>query len=225
MSIVVRPYQDGDKKQVCAVFQEAWTGLAWDARKQGVRYALIRGAPLLFCAFAIVHAICGDLRCLAWVMGGLSLLFSCAVVFIAYRFGRGYTNYFQEALRTDLADVPAHYPADKHHGFFVAVKDDGSIVGMVALVSNSSEEAELKRMAVRRDCRGLGVGQKLVEYFEQQVRRGKWTYMMLATSSLHFAAQRLYTRCGFTFTHSVPLEFNLRVFFYRKELRSTPGVE
>src|SRR5882672_4573316 len=62
----------------------------------------------------------------------------------------------------DLADVASGYSASRGGGFWVA--DDDGVVGTVAIRPKSDGVCELKRLYLRADQRGTGLGQRLYEH-------------------------------------------------------------
>ena len=84
-----------------------------------------------------------------------------------------------------------------HLSFFVA-RDDGAAVGCAAWVSDSEDEAELKRMYVRPEARGLKVGRRLLEIVEAHARAAGVRILRLETGIRQPEALSLYRSAGFT---------------------------
>jgi len=70
----------------------------------------------------------------------------------------------------DLADVEANYFAGGGR-FDVVVDDDDVIVGSVGLFRVDRDTCELRKMYLRRDARGQGLGRRLVEHAIDHARR------------------------------------------------------
>lgn len=79
--------------------------------------------------------------------------------------------------------------------FFVAVTDDGDIIGCAALEIYSPKLAEIRSLAVSREAQGLGVGRRLVNACVERARLNKVLEVMAITSSDGF-----FQSCGFEYT-------------------------
>lgn len=94
-------------------------------------------------------------------------------------------------LDADLTDPAATYAA-----LWVAV-DNGSVVGSVALRDLGEGAVELKRMYLRPQQRGHGLGRQLLELALDWARGNGMRVVRLDTSERMVAAQRLYEAYGF----------------------------
>lgn len=100
------------------------------------------------------------------------------------------------------------YPAESNHlldvaslekpevSFFVARKD-GEIVGCCALVVSGEGAAEIKRMFVSPEARGLAIGRLLMEALEDCARATGLAAIRLETGISQPEAIGLYRRFGF----------------------------
>jgi amino-acid N-acetyltransferase len=79
--------------------------------------------------------------------------------------------------------------------FFVAVTNDGVIIGCAALEIYSPKLAEIRSLAVAREAQGLGVGRRLVNACVERARLNKILEVMAVTSSDGF-----FQSCGFDYT-------------------------
>lgn len=79
--------------------------------------------------------------------------------------------------------------------FFVAVTDDGEIIGCAALEIYSPKLAEIRSLAVSREAQGLGAGRRLVNACVERARLRKVLEVMAITSSDGF-----FQSCGFDYT-------------------------
>jgi putative acetyltransferase len=95
------------------------------------------------------------------------------------------------ALDADLDD-----PASTYAALWVAV-DEGNIVGSVALRDLGAQTLELKRMYLRRDQRGRGLGKELLLLALDWARAHDTKVVRLDTSERMVAAQHLYEAYGF----------------------------
>ena len=94
-------------------------------------------------------------------------------------------------LDADLADPAAAYAA-----LWVALAGD-EVVGSVALRDLGDGALELKRMYLRPDRRGRGLGKELLALALEWARRHGARAVRLDTSERMVAAQRLYEAHGF----------------------------
>jgi len=115
----------------------------------------------------------------------------------------------------DLAAVPEHYRAPRA-GFWVA-EDEGAIVGTVALRPKDASTCELKRLYVRADCRGTGLGERLYRHAESFARAAGYDRLWLDSSRRFKKAHRLYLRNGFVLIASLDNDWEDDVF--EKRLR------
>ena len=100
---------------------------------------------------------------------------------------------FDEELRT----LPGVY-APPTGALLLAWGDGATPAGTAALRPLPARgKCELKRMVVRPEARGRGVGRALVEAIVQCARE-RYTAIKLDTSSRWTAANALYRACGFT---------------------------
>ena len=113
-------------------------------------------------------------------------------------------------IERDLAAVPEHYRAPAA-GFWVA-EEEGAIVGTVAVRAKEGTTCELKRLYVRADCRGTGLGQQLYQHAEAFARRAGYERIWLDSSRRFEKAHRLYLRNGFVLIESLDNDWQDDVF-------------
>ncbi|MFT3727044.1 MAG: GNAT family N-acetyltransferase [Terricaulis sp.] len=80
---------------------------------------------------------------------------------------------------------------------FVARDTSGTPLGMGALRRHADGVGEVKRMFVKPEARGLGVGGAILERIEALARQDGLTRAVLETGSNFDAAKRIYERGGF----------------------------
>jgi putative acetyltransferase len=107
----------------------------------------------------------------------------------------------------DAYQVPL-YPLESHHGidtgtlaqpnvvFAVVRSADGEAIGCGAVILGT-EYAELKRMYVRTDSRGRGIGKALLEFLESHASAAGLTTFKLETGNRQAEAIDLYSRSGY----------------------------
>ncbi|XP_064367788.1 probable N-acetyltransferase 8B [Dromaius novaehollandiae] len=136
--------------------------------------------------------------------------------------------YVRDGLGTDLRNIRAAYLRAPGSGFWVA-EAGGAVVGTVAAVPAPEPAAlELKRMSVRREQRGRGVARALAREVLGFARARGYGAVVLETSMVQVAAQRLYEGQGFrkvgAFSPSLLGRLLcVQMLRYRCELPAAPG--
>jgi ribosomal protein S18 acetylase RimI-like enzyme len=95
----------------------------------------------------------------------------------------------------ELAGLPGDYAPPSGH-LLLALVDDAH-AGCIALKSLPGNACEMKRLYVRPEFQGSGLGRALVEKVIALAREAGHREMFLDTLPSMEAAQRLYTRLGF----------------------------
>lgn len=93
-------------------------------------------------------------------------------------------------------DLPYLGTTDSKRPIVVALDDD-RVVGSVYLYALSSHEGEIKRLYVRDEYRGLGLGRRLMETLIEIAERGGYSTLRLDTAPFMNSAQNLYRELGF----------------------------
>jgi len=78
-----------------------------------------------------------------------------------------------------------------------AARENGSALGMLALVDRGDDTAELKRMFVLPQARGRGIASDLISSLEKFATSHDIGTVQLETGPLQHAAIRLYERTGY----------------------------
>lgn len=104
---------------------------------------------------------------------------------------------------------------------FVARGADGAALGMGAIRRHGNGVAEVKRMFVKPEARGMGVGGAILSRIEALAREEGFSRVVLETGSNFDAAKRIYERSGFATCEPV-LDYPPSAWtaFYAKELRA-----
>ncbi len=100
-----------------------------------------------------------------------------------------------QGFEAELRDLPGAYAPPK--GRLLLATHDGRDVGCVALRDLGSGRCEMKRLFVRPDARGLGIGPALVAAAVREARAIGYAEMVLDTLPSMVEAQRMYERLGF----------------------------
>jgi putative acetyltransferase len=84
-------------------------------------------------------------------------------------------------------------------GSFWAADREGQLLGFVAMVPDGDGDGlfELKKLYLRRDARGNGLGRRLIDLVEAEVRRRGGSRVHLWTDTRFETAHRVYERCGY----------------------------
>lgn len=86
------------------------------------------------------------------------------------------------------------------HGCIILAKQNGQILGCVALKPIGEGVCEMKRLYVRPEARGMGLGRKLVEELIRFAQESSYKAMKLDTVSKLKEAIALYRSVGFVAT-------------------------
>jgi ribosomal protein S18 acetylase RimI-like enzyme len=95
----------------------------------------------------------------------------------------------------ELANLPGDYAPPK--GYLLLAEYKGQLAGCVALRQLEESICEMKRLYVRPEFRGLGIGKALAQFVIEQARTIGYTYMRLDTAPSMQAARALYLSLGF----------------------------
>ena len=113
-------------------------------------------------------------------------------------------------VQCDLRDALERYCAPT--GGFWVVDDAGVVAGTVAIRPKEGQTCELKRLYVRPDRRGHGLGQRLYEHAERFARAAGYERIWLDSSRRFAAAHKLYVRNGFALLESLDNDWEDDVF-------------
>jgi ribosomal protein S18 acetylase RimI-like enzyme len=129
------------------------------------------------------------------IVAGESHLFEVKDMIIEYTKSLGRDLSFQD-LESELKDVAYKY-TDPHGKLLVAVDDDNKVLGIVAYHRLTDDRCEMKRLYVSPNCRGLGVGENLVNSIIEEAKKSGFKEIVLDTIEPLKAAIRLYRKLGF----------------------------
>lgn len=92
-----------------------------------------------------------------------------------------------------------HLPGDytPPRGALLLARLDGAPAGMAALRPRDETRCEMKRLYVRPDARGTGIGRQLAERIIAEARSIGYREMLLDTLPIMQDAQRMYVALGF----------------------------
>lgn len=147
-----------------------------------------------------------------------------------------YRDFLLNASPQDAEITQAFYPVPKYttlmarlaevharpRGIILLAEVDGQAVGCGMTHGLDMRTAEIKRVFVSASARGLGVASKLCRALEEQARSDGYARIVLDTSKSLLAAQRLYTRLGYSARgpyQPIPDEVLPFLLFFEKTLR------
>ncbi len=109
-----------------------------------------------------------------------------------------------QGFETELADLPGKYAEPDGRLYLADV--DGKAAGCVALRKLEDSVCEMKRLFIREDFRGLGLGKLLVEKLIEEARLIGYEKMRLDTLPVKMAtAVKIYRNFGF---EEIPAYYN-----------------
>ncbi|XP_078250562.1 N-acetyltransferase 8B-like [Pogona vitticeps] len=217
----IRTYEDRDYEAARAIFA---SGLM-EHNPAVFRYILSRPQAhlLLLGAFLLAY------------VASVSVLFSLGVVSALLVLGWIQTkassnDYIQGALDGDMRDIRGTYLERKDCCFWV-VDDGEEVVGTVAVThpeepSWRGRALELKRMSVKEEHRGRGISKALTRTVIRFAQERGYKEVVLGTSIVQTAAQRVYESMGFRrvrIIHPFLLLklLNFHIYIYRYEILET----
>ena len=119
---------------------------------------------------------------------------ACRALFAEYGRGLGVSLDFQD-FPAELAALPGAYAPPRGRLFIARIA--GEPAGCVALRPLAAAECEMKRLYVRAEARGSGLGEALARRAIESARAIGYSRMRLDTLAAMAPAQALYSRLGF----------------------------
>lgn len=212
-SFRIRQYQDQDYEAVRALFARGILEHAPAGFRHVLRAARVRLA--LLAVFVAARAAAGS-----WVLGLGAVALALVLLWVLVRSLSA--EYVRDALGTDLCDVAGSYLRAPDRCFWVA-EEGGTVAGIVAAVPAGRGELELKRMSVSREHRGHGLARALCREVLAFARARGYSAVVLSTSMVQVAAQRLYEGQGFrkvgsSYPSLLGTLLKFQIFHYRCDL-------
>lgn len=125
-----------------------------------------------------------------------------AELFLEYTSGLGIDLAYQ-SFAQELAGLPGKY-ASPQGALLIARAPSGKAIGCVAVRPlpgpGAESRCELKRLYVRSDARGTGLGEALAKRALDEAVSRKYTEVVMDTLESMTPARRLYTKLGFSET-------------------------
>ena len=97
---------------------------------------------------------------------------------------------------SDLRDLEFHYN-NRGGRFDVLENDQGQIIGCVGLYPVDTHSVALRKMYLRKDVRGRGLGKKLLDHAVKSAKQMGYKRVTLETATVLKEAIKLYTKYGF----------------------------
>lgn len=132
-----------------------------------------------------------------------------------------YTKWLGRNLSFQNLDDELKDPAKKYtspEGELLVAVEGEDVLGMIAYHKHSDTRCEMKRLYVKPSCRGMKLGEKLIEELIAHARQAGYKEMVLDTIVPLQSAIHLYKKLGFT--ECEPYYHNPMpdVLYFRKEL-------
>jgi GNAT superfamily N-acetyltransferase len=100
----------------------------------------------------------------------------------------------ESMVERDMAELEIFLPP---HGRLLLATEDSQVVGMACLKRSRDDVAEIKRMYVRPEFRGRGIGRMLLEAVTAEARQIGYATIRLDSTRFMKAAHSLYRSTGF----------------------------
>lgn len=129
------------------------------------------------------------------IVNGIDYIEQVKVKIIEYitRLGRDLS--FQN-IEEELSNPAIKYAAPQGE-LLVALDDDEKVIGMVAYHKHSNDRCEMKRLYVSLECRGMKIGERLVDEIMRHAKKAGFKEMVLDTIVPLQPAIHLYKKMGF----------------------------
>jgi ribosomal protein S18 acetylase RimI-like enzyme len=133
-------------------------------------------------------------RVIAIRRAGPADLATVRAVFLEYARSLSFDLCFQN-FEQELAELPGKYAPPQ--GCILLAESDGGALGVVALRPLDAQACEMKRLYVRPEARGTGLGARLARAIIDEAARLDYAVMRLDTHESMQAAIGLYQALGF----------------------------
>ncbi|XP_041827784.1 probable N-acetyltransferase CML1 [Melanotaenia boesemani] len=216
-NIQIRKFQDEDAESVKEIFTFGMNEHLPSSFMHILKQPLTQ--MLLMCTFC---ALMASSKSFLLPILAVTLLVAGARQMIVHMF----SSYIDISLKNDLNNISEAYLKNVNSCFWVA-ESDGQVVGTVACLpaETTPECLELKRMAVQRSHRGMGIAKALCRTVADFTRDRGYAAVILYTSMVATDAQKLYEHMGYKRIREFVLpEFfakiiNFTLFEYRLDLQ------
>lgn len=216
-SFQIRKFQDEDSEAVQEVFTVAMSEHIPSSFTHILKQPVTQ--MVLMCVFC---GLMGSSKSFILPILAVTLLLAGTRQLVVHMF----STYIETSLKKDLNNISETYLKQKDSCFWVA-EVDGRVVGTVACLpkENVPEALELKRLAVRRSHRGMGIAKALCRTVAEFSRDRGFAAVILYTSVVQRDAQHLYEHIGYKKTKEfaapdfVAKITNFNLFEYRLQFK------
>ncbi len=123
---------------------------------------------------------------------------------IIYARDCGYNYQFEGYVAQTFHEFTEHYNPEKDRLWLAEL--DGEIVGSIAIVGHSKNEAQLRWFLIHPSARRIGLGKNLLEEALGFCREQNFSHVFLLTTSDQQTAIKMYTHAGFKKTTESPVQ-------------------
>ena len=117
-------------------------------------------------------------------------------------------EYGFEEYRKELEEQCYSEYMEQNGKLWIAIDEDENVVGTIAIKQHNENEAELKRLYVRKDYRGKGLSNELYENLIMQAKENNLKRIFLGTYEKLESAIKFYKKRGFTQIEELDDELN-----------------
>ncbi|MCK9186134.1 GNAT family N-acetyltransferase [Candidatus Gracilibacteria bacterium] len=110
---------------------------------------------------------------------------------------------YKDVERPDIYNIPKFYQKNKDSNFWLALSDN-KLVGTIGIIKKSDGSAHLKRMAVKKELRKQGLGEKLLQTVLEFSKKHKIKTIYIGTVPENTEAIKFYKNHGFKKNSFVP---------------------
>lgn len=116
--------------------------------------------------------------------------------------------------RDDFYDIDKYY-ADGE--FYLLLDDDDKVIGTCAYHIRDNNTVELKRLRIKKDLRGKGLGKGFIKFMEDRIKSKGFNIIVLNTSIVRENTLKFYEKVGFIRTGREPFG-KIEIVYFIKEL-------
>lgn len=98
-------------------------------------------------------------------------------------------KHYSKSSRPDIKNIPDFYQGDEKSNFWVALDENGNVIGTVALKKLNDECANFRRFYVKKERRGTGVAKELFSEMLRFAKEKQYKTLFLSTWEDTTAAQ------------------------------------
>lgn len=103
-----------------------------------------------------------------------------------------------EECRKELEEQDNYEYIQNGGGLWIALDDEDNIIGTIGLKKHNDNDAELKKLYVRKDYRGKGVSKELYNIMLEESKKDNFNRIFLGTYDKLETAINFYLKRGFT---------------------------